>query len=135
MHSSPIDINQLPPGTVIKVHCLLYFHVGLLGDRRIDGERAVLSFSNKHGGYIEEKFSDFAAGKDVYIEPISGHLTPHEIMWRARQWKGLTYSWTSRNCEHFVRFALGLPVKSPQINQWAAFSGMLILLTQVAAAR
>ena len=126
MFVSPVQLlwNQ-PVGTVVRVDTGLYSHVGLLGDRVINGERSVLSFSAEANGFVEEPVSAFSGGRSVACDGYLGNLPPAVVMWRARQKAGQPYSWLDFNCEHFVRYAHGVPVESPQLRQATAVLGAL----------
>lgn len=130
--SNQQDIWALPAGTVIRVNCGFYDHVALLSDRWIGGQRGVLSFSAQSCGLVEQCVSTFAAGRHVTVDGYLGGLPPGTVMQRARLKQGQSYSWTKFNCEHFVRYAHGVPVESPQLQQWAFLSsafGFLALLS------
>lgn len=126
------DIWELPAGTVVRVRYGFYEHVAMLSEHAIGGERAVVSFSAQAGGFVEEPFSVFARGQTVVIEGYLGVLPPAVVMQRARMKGGQTYSLSDFNCEHFVRYAHGVPVESPQLRQWA-FLGGLVSIFAVAA--
>lgn len=126
MFAPPVQLLWNPPaGTVIRVNTGLYSHVGLLGDRFINGERSVLSFSAEAKGFVEEPFSAFSGGRPVVCDGYLGDLPPEGVMWRARQKAGQPYSWLDFNCEHFVRYAHGVPMESPQLQQVGAIVGIL----------
>ena len=119
-------------GEVVQVPAGLYFHVGLVGDRVIGGERSVLAFSSAAGGLIEEPLSEFARGRPVMRMGYLGTLRPTIVLQRARAITQTPYSWTEFNCEHFVRYAHGVPVESPQLRFWAAI-GVFWLISLAAA--
>jgi hypothetical protein len=121
--SNQQNIWALLPGTVIRVNCGFYDHVALLGDRSIDGERGVLSFSAKSCGLVEQRMSTFSADRFVAADGYLGGLPPEIVMQRARLKQGQGYSWTEFNCEHFVRYAHGVLIESPQLQQWAFLGG------------
>lgn len=125
-------IATLRAGTVIKVNHGLYDHVGLVGDYFIQGERSVLAFSAQAGGFVEQPFSDFANGRTVTVHGYPGTLPPEMVMLRARLKRGQPYSWNTFNCEHFVRYAHGVHVESPQLRQWTFLAGLLGFLTLAA---
>ena len=126
MFTPPVQLPWNPPaGAVIRVDNGVYSHVGLLGDRFINGERSVLSFSAEANGFIEEPFSAFSHGRPVVCDGYFGNLPPMIVMWRARLKAGHLYSWLDFNCEHFVRYAHGVPVESPQLQQVGAVLGVL----------
>ena len=122
-----------PIGTVIRVSHNWYDHVGLIGDRYIMGERSVIAFSAQAGGLVEQAYSAFAAGRTVTIDGYLGVLPPETVVRRARMKREQTYSWTNFNCEHFVRYAHGVPIESPQLRQWTFVAGILGFLTLAAA--
>src|SRR3569832_122832 len=128
------DFWGLPAGTVIRVRHGWYDLVGLLGDHLIVGERSVLAFSAKEQGFVEQAFHAFAQGRQVRVEGYPGLLPPAIVMHRARLKRGQAYSWVDFNCEHFVHYAHGLPMESPQLRQWAFLGsvlGFLVLAARV----
>jgi hypothetical protein len=127
------NIWTLPAGTVIRVNCGLYDHVALLSDWPINGERGVLSLSAQHGGLVEESISAFSARKTVTVDGYLGATPPAMVMQRARLKRGQAYSWTEFNCEHFVRYAHGVPIESPQLQKWAALGGVLSVFALMSA--
>lgn len=117
-HSSQ-HIMSLPTGTVIRVSHGWYHHVALLGDRLVSGERSVIAFSAKDGGFVEQPYSAFSLGRQVTSDGYFGGLPSAAVMQRARLKQGTSYSWIDFNCEHFVRYAHGVQIESPQVKQWA----------------
>ena len=126
------EFGNLPPGTVISVQNLFYRHVGILGGLTMFGERVVISFSNERNGYTEEPMSKFSKGREIKVHSTYGKLAPWQVLSRAKQWQGFSYSWIKRNCEHFVRHAHGLPVESPQVQLATVAGGMLLCALGVA---
>lgn len=127
------NIWTLPAGTVIRVNCGLYDHVALLSDWPVNGERGVLSFSAQHGGLVEESISAFSARRNVTVDSYLGATPPAMVMQRARLKRGQAYSWTEFNCEHFVRYAHGVPIESPQLQKWATLGGILSVFALMSA--
>jgi Lecithin retinol acyltransferase len=121
-----------PPGTVVRVRIGLYDHVGMLGDHLINGERTVIAFSARAGGLEELPLSLFGGGRTVTLGDYPGALPPDAVMRRARSMQGQAYSWFTFNCEHFVRYAHGVAMESPQLRQWAFAAGLLGLLGMAA---
>lgn len=119
-------------GEVVQVPAGLYFHVALIGDRIVGGERGILAFTPDAGGLIEQPFSEFARGRPVTRVGYLGALPPAIVLQRARMMSETPYSWTEFNCEHFVRYAHGVPVVSPQLRFWAAV-GLFGLISCAAA--
>jgi hypothetical protein len=125
------NVWSLPAGTVIRVNCGLYDHVALLGDRLINGERSVLSFSAQTRGLAEMGVSAFAGGRAVTIDGYLGSQPPEWVIWRARLKFGQGYSWTEFNCEHFVRYAHGVLPESPQLHKLGFLGGLLSVVALV----
>jgi hypothetical protein len=128
-----IDLSNLLPGTVLRVSHGLYDHVGLLSDIGIDGERTVVSFSARSGGLLEERFSQFADGREVLVDGYPGQLPPFVVLARARALGRRAYAWLTFNCEHFIRHAHGIPEESPQLRQWLVAAALLGVVVRVAA--
>lgn len=126
MFTPPVQLPWNPPaGTVIRVNTGGYRHVGLLGDRFMNGERSVLSFSAEAKGFVEEPFSVFSGGRPVVCDGYLGELPSWVVMQRARERADQPYSLFNFNCEHFVRYAHGVPMESPQLQQVGAVLGLL----------
>jgi len=121
-----------PPGTILRVSNILYDHVGMLGDRLINGERTVIAFSARAGGFEELPLSQFGDGRPVTLGDYPGSLPPAVVVQRARSRRGQAYSWITFNCEHFVRYAHGVAIESPQLHQWAFVISLLGLLSVAA---
>lgn len=122
-HSQNID--SLAAGTVLRVSHGFYDHVGLVSDIYIDGERAVISFAAATSGLTEEPFSAFSKRRVVYNDGYLGQLAPYWVIARARANHHRRYSWTTYNCEHFVRDAHGLKPESPQLQSWVAMGSIV----------
>lgn len=133
-HQFHQDIWSHPAGTVIRVKHGWYDHVAMLGDRTVAGERSVMAFSAQAGGFVEQPYMSFARGQAVTVEGYLGVLPSAVVMHRARMKRGQVYSWMAFNCEHFVRYAHGVDVESPQLRQWAFLGGVAGLLTLAARA-
>lgn len=91
-----------------------------------------MSLSRQAGGFLEEPLSSFAKGRTVTVDGYLGSLPPAAVMARARLKRGTAYEWSTFNCEHFVRYAHGVKVESPQL-QGAVILGLLGLATLFAA--
>lgn len=127
-----LNIWHTPTGTVIRACVGWYDHVALVGDRFLNGERSVLGFSPEAGGFIEQPYSEFAQRRRVTIEGYLGSLPAEVVLQRARQIRA-RYSWTDFNCEHFVRFAHGVTVESPQLQRWTLLAGLVAFATYAIA--
>lgn len=122
----------LPAGTVLRVSHGWYDHVGLVSDRYKSGELAVVSFSATAGGLVEEPYSAYSRGQVVYVDGYFGSLPPGMVLQRARLKHGQPYSWTEFNCEHFVRYAHGVLIESPQLKRWTFAAGIVGFLALTA---
>ena len=111
---------------MIRVGYGLYDHVGLINDYTLDGERMVLSFSQRADGLEEMTLSEFAAGRPVFDDRYFGGLPPPVVMHRARSLVDKNYVWFVFNCEHFVRYAHDVVVESPQLQAWGAVAGLAV---------
>ncbi len=121
-------VRAHPTGTVVRVRHGLYDHLGLLGECMSGADRSVLAFAAQAGGFIEQPFSEFAGGRQVTVDGYLGNLCPEVVLQRARSMQGRAYSWLAFNCEHFVRYAHGVDIQSPQLRQWALLGSMAGLL-------
>lgn len=102
--------------------------MALLGGRTLCGERAVVEFSAAAGGFAELSFSEFSKGRLVTVDGYPGTLQPSEVMQRASRKRGHVYSLLGFNCEHFVRYAHGLRIESPQLRKWTVLGGIIAFL-------
>jgi len=118
-------------GQVVSVSNDGYKHKGLISDRMIDGELAIISLSKAANGVLEESLSSFACGRDVTIDGYFGTLSPYDVVRNARALIGTTYDLFSNNCEHFVRKAHGVYIESPQVKGWLLITGFLGLIALV----
>lgn len=118
-----IPWNELPPVAVlsVRVPSVVGFvdHVGLVTNYiGADGFRMVIHASKQHGDVRETTATDFARGTTVtVVETLKSALPPELVLARARALIGRRWDAVSANCEHFVRYALGLEVESPQLRQ------------------
>lgn len=125
---TPPNIWALPTGTVVRADHGFFSHVALLGDGTLFGERVVVEFSAAAGGFAELPFSEFSKGRLVTIDGYLGTLSPAEVMQRASLKRGQAYLLFDFNCEHFVRYAHGLLIESPQIRQWTVLGSIIAFL-------
>jgi len=123
-----------PPGTVVRVNHGFYDHVALLGEYLAYGDRNVLAFSAQARGFVEHLFNDFAGGRMVTVDGYLGKLPAEVVLQRARSAQGRAYSLIGFNCEHFVRYAHGVEITSPQLWQWALLGSAGSLLAFAARA-
>lgn len=121
--------QQHPPGTVVCASHGFYDHVGILGGVNARGERTVLSFSAQAGGFLEQPLREFSQGGTVRVDGYPGSLAPREVLRRAHGQRGRAYSWATFNCEHFVRWAHGVAIESPQLRQWAFLAAAIGVLS------
>ena len=112
---TPIEMDKLPPATVIAVRCGLYEHVGLVSDRLMCGIPTVISNSKRQKRVVEEPLAQFCNGKSFRVICYPGHLSAQATLRKARSALGRSYDLFSGNCEHFVTWAYGTIPQSPQL--------------------
>lgn len=127
---SLVNINTIPPGTVVGVSYDLYDHVGVIGDWDVQAERTVISASRQHGKVIEEVVTQFADGQKVRVLGYLGSIPSSAVLARARAMLGRRYRLLTWNCDHLVRYAHGLSAVSPQI--WRAIGGLTVGIAAIA---
>ena len=116
--ASAANLQNLRPGTILRLDRGLYDHVVLLGEHAWATERQVLSFGPGPNGLVEMPFSQFAGTTGVTVDGYLGALAPADVLARARKIGGQRrYSWLGFNCEHFVRAAHGATIESPQLGR------------------
>jgi hypothetical protein len=125
-------IHHLPPGTVVSVFRGLYSHIGILTESVYGQERHVISLNPGWPGaqVIEEPLSQFSRGKPVSALPSRTSSPAWVTLSRARSGQHPPYSWVNFNCEHFVNFALGTPIRSPQLVLWGIATAALLMLNR-----
>ena len=119
--------NQLPAfaaGTVVRADRGLYTHVGILAELVPGRERNVISL-NPATQMLEEPLSVFGRGQPLVLEPPLSSLHPSLVLARARSGTHPLYSWMEFNCEHFLCFAFGVELRSPQLHRFAAAALLL----------
>jgi len=92
-------------------------HKGIMGDRLgPDGFPTVIHSSKQFKRVVEEAMIDFARKglSLVCSDGFPGRLPPELVLERARSQIGVPWR-VKYNCEHFSRWAHGLPVQSPQL--------------------
>ncbi|XHS79310.1 hypothetical protein ACFJGW_04875 [Burkholderiaceae bacterium UC74_6] len=125
------NFDALPAGTLVSVSRAPYRHVGLLTEPAYGRERQVISLNPGQPGHqvLEEPLSIFARGKPVRVVQMRS-TADWAVLARARSGQHPAYDWLAFNCEHFVRFAAGQPIESPQLAIWtlAALALSLVAL-------
>lgn len=124
-----------PPGTVVSVLVFTPWpvrHMGIVTDRRIGGLPTVISNSKKVGQVEEESWKAFAGEGAVRVEGYLGRLHHSVVLARAFSRLGDPWRLSDSNCEHFVRWAHGVELDSPQI-RFGATMALLVALGAVAA--
>ena len=115
-----------PAGTVVSVDRGLYRHFGILTEPQLGRERHVISL-NPEAQLAEEPLSLFCRGQQPGWHPPLSAISSQEVLSRARSRNHPAYSWTNFNCEHFVCFAFGVPLDSPQVRRFAALAAFAAL--------
>ena len=89
------------PGDVVAIP----FGIGLSHYGIVTASGTVISNSRKHGGVVEQSFTEFAAGRRVRLCERADALNGAAAVSRARRAKGRSYSLTDSNCAHFTRWS------------------------------
>jgi len=118
-------MNNFIPGTVVSVMAGPIEHFGIVSDLEIGGMPCIISNSRRSGQVAEEPVNVFADGKTMKIHGYPSRRTPAAVIACARSQLGKAYNLVSWNCEHFIRWAHGLKVESPQL-RIAVVTGLVI---------
>jgi len=127
--------RMLAAGTIVAVKVGPFNHPGIVSDRwSSDGKPMVISNSRRRGCVAEESWSEFARGGRVAIRESRSGREGLAVVARARARLGQPWSLISFNCEHFVEYACGRPVRSAQL-QYGAMAAMLGLVVLLVSKR
>lgn len=114
-----IDIARLAanPGDIVVTNFGVYQHWSLVTDMVCEnGYPMLISATKRNGTVKEEPWEVVTQGKETYISEVQCTEPLYKVLQRARSQIGIWgYSVTSRNCEHFVKWATGLKVSSAQV--------------------
>ena len=94
-------LNRFEPGDVVAIP----FGVGLSHYGLVTSRGTVISNSSKHGGVIEQSFTEFSNGRRIRLCERTDPLDAIVAETRARRAKGSSYSLTEANCAHFTRYS------------------------------
>ena len=89
------------PGDVVAIP----FGIGLSHYGIVTSAGTVISNSRKHGGVVEQSFTDFSNGKRVRLCERTNNLDGVVAAMRARRAKGKPYRLTESNCAHLTRWS------------------------------
>lgn len=117
---------NLTPGTIVEIDFGLYKHPGVVTDRIMNSMPMVISNSFRKKGVFEESWEEFSNGEKVDISGYPGHLSPDEVLSRARSRLGTRWNLINWNCEHFVNWSHGLKMRSPQLKTCAFYAVAII---------
>ena len=125
-----LNLTTLAPGTIIAVRYSMYKHFAIVSDR-LDVKNTkllpmLISLSHRTGIIKEEPWNTVVGDKCIELSSISGQYSSSQVLSRARKCMNhnLRYNLLYFNCEHFVRYAHGLPMESTQVKQ--AFYGAFV---------
>lgn len=124
------DLPRLAAGAVVAADRGLYTHVGILTEPLPGMERRVISL-NPAKQVVEEPLTVFARGQPLRIQGALSSMHPSVVLARARSGQHPRYSWTEFNCEHFLCFAFGVPLQSPQLQKWVALVGLAAVVALI----
>lgn len=117
------ELLAIAAGAVVGANRGLYTHVGILTEPLLGLERRVISL-NPGTQVLEEPISVFARGQPLLLQPKLSSIHPTIALTRARSGLHPSYSWTEFNCEHFLCFAFGVPLQSPQLQRFVVLAGV-----------
>ncbi len=134
---------ELVPGTVIAVCYPMYKHFAIVSDRldKTNHLPKLISLSYRTGKVEEEPWHVVVGDKSIKKSFIHGKLPKQAVLARARTCidKDVRYELFTFNCEHFVRYAHGLPIESIQVKRafYGAAAGAVscLLLPKLTIAR
>lgn len=112
-------LPNFSPGTVVARNYTFFNHIGIVSDRWFNGYPMIFT-STWSRGVIEIPWLEFADGGHVESLGFWGKLPALQVLARARALLGRSYHFFNFNCDHFVRYAHGLKVESPQLQGTAA---------------
>lgn len=121
------------PGDVVVTNMGVYQHWSIVSNRLCkDGFNMLISASRRTGTVMEEPWLNVTQGKDTYVADYRSELAVHKVLAAARSQIGKwSYSVTTSNCEHFVKWATGMEVTSTQVK--AGVAGATVGALAVAA--
>jgi hypothetical protein len=100
-----------PAGTILETDAYgVIRHVGIA-----TGYGTVIHASRRYGQVLETSERQFARGKPIRSVGIRSALSGSEIVARARGKIGQRYGVLTRNCEHFVHWAISGKARSRQL--------------------
>ncbi|MFK7815583.1 MAG: lecithin retinol acyltransferase family protein [Gammaproteobacteria bacterium] len=114
-----INLSDLKPGKVIAIQYSLYKHFAIISDCFDNGMPKLISLSFHTSGVQEETWHNVVGDHPIEESYIKGNYTKEVILARARSCfsKDIKYNLFTFNCEHFARYAHGLPVESIQVKR------------------
>lgn len=126
----PIDAFRgqifVTPGTVLQVPWDRPFdwmparHVGLAGDRLIDGWQSIIHLPRTVGSCVEQPLPSFAPRGVFGVLGYPSELPPEDVVALARSQLGRRYDVLRFNCEHLVSWSHGLHGTSTQLRRGLA---------------
>jgi hypothetical protein len=104
-------------GDVVVTNFTGYQHWSLVSDKLCElGKSLLISETKRNGTVSGEPWDTVTHGKETYVADASYPRPVSEVLALARsqigQWR---YSVTLSNCEHFVKWVVGLEVSSKQV--------------------
>lgn len=109
---------NVSPGDIVVSDFGMYQHWSIVSDATCQkGLPMLISATQRNGTVKEEPWDVVTGGKRTYVADATLQRDRKEVLTLARSEVGTwVYSVTSRNCEHFVKWAAGLQVTSKQVN-------------------
>lgn len=100
-----------PAGAILETDAYgVIRHVGIA-----TGYGTVIHASRRYGQVLETSEKQFSRGKPIRMISHKSSLSGSEIVSRARRKIGQRYGVLTRNCEHFVQWAVSGQARSRQL--------------------
>lgn len=107
----------IKPGDIVVTNYSAYQHWSIVSDRVCaEGKPMLISATKRTGTVQEEPWDIVTNGKKTYVADVTPSKSIPQLLTDARSQIGSwPYSVTSKNCEHFVKWASNLQVTSSQV--------------------
>ena len=97
----------------------MYKHFAIVSDRISDGMPNLISLTYRTSRVKEEPWDIVVGNRSIEQSFIKGDYSKEVVLSRARNCidKNIKYELLTFNCEHFARYAHGLPIESIQVKR------------------
>nr|VVV06047.1 hypothetical protein AW0309160_03531 [Aliivibrio wodanis] len=108
---------NVQPGDIVATDFGFYEHWSIVTDQICEqGKFMLISATKRNGTVNEEPWDVVTQGKKTVVSNATPVISVEEMLNKARTQIGKwSYSVTSNNCEHFIKWASGVKVTSEQV--------------------